>query len=139
MFQGIIDELVRLRFLVLGLLVAMLAIQVEIGPRECNRPSPDDMRPYTLCLAETSYNEAERKLQHVWRITIARVRVRRGGGAASRLRSEQRQWDQQRHRQCADQAGDAPVSEQARAELTCLYIAAGSRTVRLAAIAKNDR
>ncbi|MBB5716791.1 hypothetical protein FHS94_003663 [Sphingomonas aerophila] len=107
-----------------GLLLAVLAIQVGIGPSECTRPSPDDARPFTLCLAETSNNEIERELQRQLTLAIRRVRSTSGGLAVSRLVSEQRRWDRQRHRVCADQALDAPMPEQARADLTCLYNAA---------------
>ncbi|WP_409530261.1 lysozyme inhibitor LprI family protein [Sphingomonas sp.] len=117
----------------------MLAFQVEIGPRECTQPSPDDMRPYSLCLAETFNNETERKLQHQLRHAVRGLRASKGAQAASQLRSNQRHWDRQRHQTCAHEAVDAPVSEQARVELTCLSNAADTRIARLTVMSRHVR
>lgn len=117
------------------LLAAMLIGQSGIGPNECQRPSADDARPYTLCLAETANDEVERRLKQQLASTLAHVRASKGAGAALRLRLEQRQWDRERRHSCAAEAGEAAISEQARAELTCLTMAAEPRLARLALIA----
>lgn len=107
---------------------------VEIGPRECTHPNPEDMRPYTLCLAETAHDETERHLQ----ITLKNLRAKEGARAASRLQIEQQGWDRQRRRLCASEASLAPTPEFARAEFTCLDRAADSRIAHLIAIAKGS-
>lgn len=103
----------------IGLLMAMLAVQVEIGPPECTRPSPDDMRPYTLCLAETNDDEIERQLNQQVHLTLGYVKQTRGDSAVSRMRAQQRLWERQRNRKCAADVAEAPIPEQAREELTC--------------------
>jgi len=118
------------------MLVAAVIGQVEIGPRECTRPSPNDMRPYTLCLAETYHDETERQLRRQLKITLQLLRAKTGARAASRLQTEQRRWDRQRRRLCASEASLAPTSEFARAEFSCLDRAADPRIARLVAIAK---
>jgi hypothetical protein len=109
-----------------------LAAQVAIGPPECTRPRESDMRPYTLCLAETENDAVEAALRRQLATTLRRVRASGGTAAAARLRTDQRRWDVERHRRCAGLAGEAPVPEQARAELTCLSMAATPRTAVLA-------
>src|SRR4051812_15175648 len=106
------------------MLVAMALGQAQIGPRECTQPRPDDMRPYTLCLAETSHNETERQLKRQFNITLRYLRAKAGARAASRLQIEQRRWDRQRQRACASEASLAPTSQFARAEFSCLDRAA---------------
>jgi hypothetical protein len=49
----------------------------EIGPGKCTHPDPDDMRPYTLCLAETVHDETERLLQRQFKITLKNLAPRR--------------------------------------------------------------
>lgn len=107
---------------------------VEIGPRECIHPNPEDARPYTLCLAETAHAETERHLQ----IALRNLRAKKGARAASRLQIEQRGWDRQRRRLCASEASIAPTSEFARAEFTCLDRAADSRIAHLTAMTKGS-
>lgn len=107
---------------------------IEIGPRACTHPNSEDMRPYTLCLAETAHDETERRLQ----LTLRNLRAKKGSRASSRLQIEQQRWDRQRRRLCAIEASRAPTSEFARAEFTCLDRAADSRIAHLAAIAKGS-
>jgi uncharacterized protein YecT (DUF1311 family) len=120
------------------LLTVMLMGQVDIGPAECVRPNADDMRPYTLCLAETANNDVEQRLQSQLEITLAHLRASEGPVTASRLRLEQRRWNRRRNRSCAAEASEAPAPEHARAELTCLTMAAETRIERLTAIAKGS-
>jgi uncharacterized protein YecT (DUF1311 family) len=116
----------------------MLIVQVDIGPAECVRPKADDMRPYTLCLAETANNEIEQRLRSQLEITLVHLRASKGLATASRLRLEQRRWNRRRNQSCAAEAREAPVPEQARAELTCLTTAAEPRITRLTAIANGS-
>jgi hypothetical protein len=111
---------------------------VEIGPRECTHPNPDDMRPYTLCLAEMVHDETERHLQGQWKITLKHLRAKKGARPASRLQIDQHGWDRQRRRLCASEASLAPTPEFARAEFTCLDRAAELRITQLVTIAKGS-
>lgn len=120
------------------LMAATLVGQAGIGPIECHRPRADDLRPYTLCLAEATSNEVEQRLRQQLKAALAQVRASKGAAVASRLRIDQRRWDQQRNRSCVAEAAQAPMPEQARANLTCLTMASESRTAHLTAIANAD-
>jgi hypothetical protein len=111
---------------------------VEIGPRECTHPEPDDMRPYTLCLAETAHDKTERRLRRQLKVALKDLRTKKGARAAWRLQIEQQGWDRQRRRLCAREASLAPTPEFARAEFTCLDRAAHLRIAQLAAIANGS-
>jgi uncharacterized protein YecT (DUF1311 family) len=110
----------------------------EIGPGKCTHPDPDDMRPYTLCLAETVHDETERLLQRQFKITLKNLRAKKGARAALRLQNEQQRWDRHRRRLCASEASLASTPEFARADFTCLDKAADSRVAHLAVIANDS-
>jgi uncharacterized protein YecT (DUF1311 family) len=92
---------------------------IQPDPSPCDNPAPEDARPYTLCLAETWFNEAEATLNTQWQITLAHTRTHGGAGAERRLRKEQRQWLHDRDRECAAFARSTPVTQTSRNELSC--------------------
>ena len=106
----------------MSLLLLAAAAQPEASqaePSPCDVPAPEDARPYTLCLAETWFNEAEAALNAQWQITLAHTRTHGGAGAEQRLREEQRQWLRSRDRECAAFARSTPVTQTSRNELSC--------------------
>jgi hypothetical protein len=62
------------------------------GDAACANPSEDDMRPYTLCLAETWFNDAEAEMDRQLKVTLAHLEATRGVRAADRLADEQLKW-----------------------------------------------
>ena len=98
---------------------------------ECEDPSPDDFRPYTLCLAETDLDRKEIRLDRQLRITLARVASRHGIAAERRLRKEQRVWLQARNHKCAAFAVSTPITQEARNELACRAQLTAERTKQL--------
>ena len=103
---------------------------------ECEDPSPDDSRPYTLCLAETDLDRKEIRLNRQLRITLARVWSRHGAAAERRLRHEQRVWLRARNHRCAAFAATIPITQDARNELACRAQLTAERTQHLNHIAQ---
>jgi uncharacterized protein YecT (DUF1311 family) len=95
------------------LLLAASAQPDGIQPKRspCDHPAAEDAGPYTLCLAETWFDEAEAALDAQWQITLAHTRTRAGAGAEQRLRKEQRQWLRARDRECAAFGRSTPVTQ----------------------------
>lgn len=100
----------------------------------CDHRAADNASPYSLCLAETYGKDVEGELGAQFNAALSRLRGAPDASRASRLRAEQEQWERRRNRLCAAEAGDAPVSEQARAELTCLTRLAEPRVEHLRAM-----
>jgi uncharacterized protein YecT (DUF1311 family) len=105
------------------MLLALLLF-VDAAPRSptafnCENPSPDDARPYTLCLAETDFDREEARLNRQLKITLARVRSKSGVTAERRLRHEQRLWLRNRDRKCEAVAAPTPVTQEGRNEMAC--------------------
>lgn len=97
----------------------------------CDRPTPEDMRPYTLCLAETYDEDVERELTAQLEAAFRRARASRGAVGVARLKSEQDAWEKQRKQTCGAEFDAAPIPEQARADLTCNARLAASRVAQL--------
>lgn len=96
------------------------------APRNvCESPDPADQR---ACLAQRiEANDVE--LTSVYQALIRAVGDRDGAGAAEILRSQQRDWLQQRDRQCRDAgAGDLWAAERAR----CFARVSNARALELA-------
>ena len=122
-----------------SLLLFAAAAQIEAirpDPSPCDNPAPEDGRPYTLCLAETWFEEAEASLNVQWQIAIADTRTHRGAGAERRLRKEQRQWLRARDRDCAAFARSTPVTQASRNELSCAAQMDERRTAYLRCLAQ---
>lgn len=101
------------------------------GDAPCSEPSDEDMRPYTLCLAETWFNDAEAEMNRQLRVTLAHVELARGVTAASRLADKQREWVRRRDRKCEKEMADSPVTQIARNTLGCQTIRTEQRTAQL--------
>jgi uncharacterized protein YecT (DUF1311 family) len=109
---------------------------IQPDPSPCDNPAPEDARPYTLCLAETWFNEAEETLNTQWQVTIAHTRTYRGAEAERRLRKDQRQWLRDRDRECAAFARSTPVTQTSRNELSCSAQVDERRTAYLRRLAE---
>jgi uncharacterized protein YecT (DUF1311 family) len=120
------------------LLLAASAQPDGIQPKRspCDHPAAEDARPYTLCLAETWFDEAEAALDAQWQITLAHTRTRAGAGAERRLRKEQRQWLRARDRECAAFGRSTPVTQASRNELSSSAQMDEGRTVYLRRLAE---
>jgi len=105
------------------------------APFNCENPSPDDARPYTLCLAETAFDQEEVRLNRQLKITLARVRARSGINAERRLRHEQRAWVRARNRKCEAIAAPTPVTQNGRNQMACRSQLTAERTKYLKRIA----
>jgi len=117
------------------LFAAQPAIPATPEEIACENPSPDDGRPYTLCLAETWFNQTEAALGIQLRTTLARVEAGRGPNAADRLRSEQREWVTRRDRECQAYAATTPVTQHGRNDLSCRAQKTEARIAELKAVA----
>ena len=117
------------------LFAAQPAIPATPEEIACENPSPDDGRPYTLCLAETWFNQTEAALGIQLRTTLARVEAERGPNAADRLRSEQREWVTRRDRECQAYAATTPVTQHGRNDLSCRAQKTEARIAELKAAA----
>lgn len=102
----------------------------------CDNPSPDDTRPYTLCVAETEFHQEEARLTRQFKMTLARVRLRHGTTAERRLRREQRAWVRARDRGCEAIAAPSPVTQEGRNEMACRSRVTAERTKHLRRIAR---
>ena len=105
------------------------------GDAACANPSDDDMRPYTLCLAETWFDEAEAEMDRQFKVTLAHVRASRGARAVDRLADEQLKWAKRRDRKCEKQMAGSPVTQVARNTLGCQSEWTKQRTSQLKAFA----
>lgn len=106
-------------------------------PRDaaCANPAEDDMRPYTLCLSETWFNEAEAQLERQLKVTLAHVAATKGSSAANRLRREQGKWTKRRDKECEEEMADSPVTQVARNTLGCQTEWTEQRTAKLKSLA----
>ena len=105
------------------------------GDAACANPSEDDMRPYTLCLAETWFNDAEAEMDRQLKATLAHVGATHGVGAADRLANDQLKWAKRRDRTCEKEMAGSPVTQVARNTLGCQTISTEHRTAHLKALA----
>ena len=96
-----------------------------------------DDRGYSLCVAETHFNEAEAKLGRQWALTLSHVKAREGARAARHLRNEQAKWIKHRDSHCQALAAGSPVTQQGRNYLSCMELLTAKRTVQLKAIAQS--
>src|SRR5829696_797267 len=101
------------------LLLAGVAQPSVPDPKSCEWPGPDDDRPYTLCLAETRFDQAEASLNAQWQTTLAYTRAQGGAATERRVRNEQRRWLRARDRECAAFARSTPVTQTSRNQLNC--------------------
>ena len=104
------------------------------GDAACADPSADDMRPYTLCLAETWFDEVQAEMERQLQVRSAHVRATRGLRAADRLADEQLKWVKHRDRQCEKQMAGSPVTQVARNTLGCQTEWMEQRTAQLKAL-----
>ena len=105
------------------------------GDAACANPSKDDARPYTLCLAETWFNDAEAEMDRQLKVTLAHVEATRGARAADRLAEEQLEWAKRRDRKCEKEMAGSPVTQIARNTLGCQTISTEQRIAHLKALA----
>lgn len=105
------------------------------GDAACAHPSDDDMRPYTLCLAETWFDEAEAEMDRQFKVTRAQVEASRAARAGVRLADEQLKWAKRRNRKCEKQMAGSPVTQFARNTLSCQTEWTEQRTAQLKALA----
>lgn len=110
---------------------------VSAIPRDaaCAHPSDDDMRPYTLCLAETWFDEAEAEMDRQFNVTLAHVEASRGARSGDRFADEQLKWAKRRNRKCEKQMAGSPVTQFARNMLGCQTEWTEQRTAQLKALA----
>lgn len=104
------------------------------GDAACANPSADDWRPYTLCLSETWFDEAEAKMNRQLGFTVAHIQAARGARAARRFADEQLRWVKRRDRTCEKQMAGSPVTQFARNTLDCQTKLTEKRTVQLKAL-----
>jgi uncharacterized protein YecT (DUF1311 family) len=93
------------------------------------------MRPYTLCLAESRFDEAEVEMHRQLKLTLAHVEATRGARAADRLADAQLKWANGRDRKCEKQMAGTPVTQVARNTLGCRTEWTEKRTAQLRALA----
>lgn len=117
------------------LFAAQPAIPATPEEIACENPSPDDGRPYTLCLAETWFNQAETALSSQLQATLARVEAGRGATAAAQLRGEQQAWVTRRDSECEAYAATTPVSQNGRNDMSCRAQKTEARTAELMRLA----
>lgn len=108
------------------------------GDAACADPSENDMRPYTLCLAETWFNDAVEVMDRQLKVTLAHVEAARGARAAARLAGEQLKWAKRRDRKCGKEMARSPVIQVARNTLGCQTIWTEQRTAQLKALAASE-
>ena len=108
------------------------------GDAACANPSEDDARPYTLCLAEYSFDQAEAEMNRQWAVTLAHVRATNGESDAKRLRKEQQKWVSVRDSECARLAAAYAPDQHDRNHLDCMSIWTEQRTAFLKALAEPE-
>ena len=124
------------------LLLPLLLLQVAAPaqtlpiPEEavCANAPVDDARPYTLCLAETQFEQAEAEMELQLKVALARLQAARGSGAADRLGGRQRDWIKRRDRQCEAEAAATPSTQVGRNTLACQTEWTRKRTAELKAL-----
>ena len=104
------------------------------GWAECDVPAENDARPFTLCLAEYSFEQADAELNRQWTVTVAHVKARKGVRGVRQLRNEQRRWLKSRDRECVALAAESPTTQSGRNEMSCLAHLTGERTAELRAM-----
>jgi len=108
------------------------------GDAACAYPSKDDARPYTLCLEEFQFNQAEAEMNRQWAVTLAHVRATKGERDAKRLRKEQREWASVRDSECARLAAAYAAHQHDRNLMGCMADATKRRTAFLEALAEPE-
>jgi len=108
------------------------------GDSACANPSKDDARPYTLCLAEFQFNQAEAEMNRQWAVTLAHVRATKGERDAKRLRNEQREWVSVRDSECARLAAAYAAHQHGRNLMSCMADSTERRTAFLEALAEPE-
>lgn len=109
------------------------------GDAACSNPSEEDMRPYTLCLAEARFEDAESEMERQLTITLTNIEAARGSRAAKRFAADQFQWTMRRDRKCAKAWADSPVTQVARNTLACQAFLTEQRTISLKASAVSEK
>ena len=108
------------------------------GDAACAKPSADDARPYTLCLAEFQFDQAEAAMSRQWAVTLAHVRATKGERDARRLRKEPRKWVSVRDSECARLAAAYAAHQQGRNHMSCMAGLTENRTAFLEALAEAE-
>ena len=104
----------------------------------CDKPAEDDLRPYTLCVAETRFDQIEVELERQLKITFARVEARSGASAADRLRREQQEWVKRRDSECEVLTATSPSTQLARNDLSCRAQRTEARTAYLTLLTETE-
>lgn len=125
----------RRHMLVSFLSLALAGQPASAGDGACDNPAKDDMRPYTLCLAETWFDDAEVRMNRQLRLALAHVRKVHGPRAARRLAYEQRRLVKRRDAACETEWADSPVTQVSRNILSCEAQWSDGRTRQLKALA----
>lgn len=127
----------------LSLLPGLLWIAIQAsadapGPHQrCkDNPTPDDGRPYMLCLTETEFEIADARLNRQWRKTLTSVSRITGVKAKKQLLTEQRRWLLNRDRECNSVALSFPVQHSGTNQMACLTQITRRRTAVLAQMIK---
>jgi uncharacterized protein YecT (DUF1311 family) len=124
--------------LLFTLLLGVAGQPTTLDSREmtaCHKPAVDDLRPYTLCLAETWFDQTEVELGRQLNITLARVEAESGANAADRLRREQQEWVKSRDSECVVLAAPSPSTQVARNDLGCRAQRTEARIAQLKVLA----
>ena len=106
------------------------------GHETCANPNENDARPYTLCLSETWFEQAEAELESQFKVTLAHVEATRRPSAARHLADRQLKWTKRRDRECEKLMADSPVTQVGRNNLNCQTNWTERRTAELNALAK---
>jgi uncharacterized protein YecT (DUF1311 family) len=117
------------------LLLAIADPTLDAEIQAC-RPTEEEIRPLTLCLAERSFERAGARLNAQWSITFAHVKARDGNKAAGKLRKAQRTWIKKRDQECNAEAAPTPTTQQGRNLMGCLAVRTDKRTEELRQIAE---
>ena len=121
----------------LSLLLLAQSAPATTARYDCDNPSPDDGRPYTLCLAETDFDHQQAMLNRQFSITLKRIRARLGITAERRLRTQQRKWTRERDRRCEAEAAATPVTQNGRNQMACRSQLTAERTRFLKRVAQD--
>ena len=109
------------------------------GEEVCPEPSYEDLWPYTLCLAENWFKQAEEEMEMELQLTLTRVRNDQGRGAVLRLVDEQMKWSKRRNRECEKQWADSSVNQVSRNMLDCHFRWTENRTAYLKALVRETK
>ena len=110
------------------------SVDAIVGDAACANPSNDDMRPFTVCLAETWFDEADLEMGRQLKLTLAHLKASRGVRAADRLADKQRKWTKRRDRECGKEMARSPETQIARNTLGCRAEWTEQRTAQLKAL-----